>query len=89
MTILTFNIRYGLAEDGEHSWPLRRHATAQVIREIDADIVCFQEDLDFQLQYLLGQLPDYAAYSVGRDDGDKEGEACTILWRKSRFAPLD
>ena len=89
MTILTFNIRYGLAEDGEHSWPLRRHATAQVIREINADIVCLQEDLDFQLGYLLEQLPDYAAYSVGRDDGVKEGEACTILWRKSRFAPLD
>jgi endonuclease/exonuclease/phosphatase family metal-dependent hydrolase len=89
MTILTFNIRNGHADDGSHSWPLRRHATAQVIREANAEIVCLQEVFDFQLAYLLEQLPEYAAYSVGRDDGDRAGEACSILWRKSRFAPLD
>lgn len=89
MTILTFNIRNGLASDGEHAWPNRRQFTAQVIREANADIVCLQEAYDFQLDYLLEQLPDYAAYSVGRDDGKSDGEACSILWRKSRFAPVD
>lgn len=89
MRLLTFNIRNGLAEDGEHAWPNRRHVTAQVIREANADLVCLQEAFDFQLDYLLGELPDYAAYSAGRDDGERDGEACSILWKKSRFAPLD
>lgn len=89
MTILTFNIRNGRADDGDHSWPNRRHVTAQVIRDANADIVCLQEVFDFQLDYLLEQLPEYAVYSAGRDDGEREGEACSILWRKGRYAPLD
>jgi len=89
MKILTFNIRNGNADDGNHSWEHRRHITAKVIGDAGADIVCLQEVFAFQLDYLLEQLQEYAVYSVGRDDGEREGEACSILWRKSRFAPLD
>ena len=79
--VLTFNIRNGLANDGASSWEHRRELTAKVIRDSNADIIALQEVYEFQLEYLRVELSDYADYSVGREDGDKEGERCAILWR--------
>jgi endonuclease/exonuclease/phosphatase family metal-dependent hydrolase len=83
--VMTFNIRNGLADDGANSWEFRRELTAQVIRESNADIIGLQEVYEFQLSYLLSELPDYQCYSVGREDGTSQGEHCSILWRKGLF----
>ena len=85
MKILTFNIRNGLANDGINSWEHRRGLTARTIREASADIIGLQEVYDFQLSYLLAELPDYQCYSVGREDGESQGEQSSILWRKDAF----
>ena len=87
--VMTFNIRNGLADDGSNSWEHRRHLTAQVIRDSNADIIGLQEVFEFQLEYLKGELPEYAFYSVGREDGDNHGEQCSILWRADIFHPFD
>lgn len=81
MTILTFNIRNGLANDGVNSWVHRRELTADAIKATSADIIGLQEVYDFQLRYLLAKLPNYRCYSVGREDGASQGEQCSILWR--------
>ena len=85
MTILTFNIRNGLAKDGINSWENRKNLTAKTIQEAQADIIGLQEVYDFQLEYLLIQLPEYQCYSIGREDGASAGEHCSILWRKDSF----
>ena len=85
MMILTFNIRNGLAADGEHSWERRKRLTSQTIRDTNADIIGLQEVYVFQLVYLLEQLSEYQSYSVGREDGVSAGEQCSILWRRDSF----
>ncbi len=89
MRVMSFNIRNGLADDGVNSWLHRRHLVAKVIRESNADIIGLQEVFEFQLDYLKSELSEYAFYSIGREDGDTEGEQCSILWRADVFHLID
>lgn len=93
LSVLTFNIRFGSADDGPNAWPLRRDAVIAVIRGTPTpnqpapDLVGLQEALAFQLDEILAALPEYAAIGVGRDDGLREGEFSPILYRKDRLRP--
>ena len=84
LTVMTFNIRYGTANDGENAWPNRRGFLFDVIREAGADVVGLQEALDFQIDQILEAVPGYAAVGVGRDDGRRAGEHAAILFRVDR-----
>jgi len=85
LTVMSFNIRYGTARDGENHWSARRHLLFDVIREEDADLIGLQEALDFQIDEILAAAPGYAAIGVGRDDAARAGEYSAILFRKERF----
>jgi endonuclease/exonuclease/phosphatase family metal-dependent hydrolase len=87
--VMTFNIRYGTAEDGENSWRYRREFLFDVIREAAPDIIGTQEALAFQLEELREALPEYAKVGVGRDDGLVSGEFSAILYRIQDFEVLD
>ena len=82
--VATFNIRSGLAPDGRNLWPLRRSATAAMIRRLDADVVGLQEVFRWQLRYLLGGLDGYEASGEGRSHR-RRGEACPVLTRTARL----
>ncbi|TWT78293.1 Endonuclease/Exonuclease/phosphatase family protein [Posidoniimonas polymericola] len=86
---MTFNIRYGTANDGENRWPLRREAVAETIRRCDPDLLGVQEALDFQLDYLDQQLDGYEVIGVGRDDGRRRGEFAALLVRSDRLEVVD
>ena len=45
LKIMSFNIRYGTAKDGENHWTARREMVFEVIREQDADLVGLQDAL--------------------------------------------
>ena len=81
MRVVTFNIRNGLAEDGPFAWPLRRARLLQLLRELDADVICLQEVLDFQLDEIAATLADYSFVGVARDDGRRAGEFVPIFYR--------
>ncbi len=85
LRVMSFNIRYGTADDGEDSWPLRRNLVVQVIAQQDPDVFGVQEALHFQLDELMSGLGDYALIGVGRDDGRTRGEYTAVLYRASRF----
>lgn len=85
-TVMTFNIRYGTANDGDNSWPNRDHLVMQVIHDRDAQIVGVQEALAFQLDEITAQFPHYAVIGVGRDDGKSKGEYSAILYDTREFA---
>ena len=85
---MSFNIRYGTANDGENAWPLRRELVAEVVRDFDAEVVGLQEALHFQLQELESRLPGYGWEGVGRDDGREAGEYAAILYREDRMELL-
>ena len=79
LAVMSFNIRYGTANDGDNHWTLRREFLVDVVREADADLVGLQEALDGQIAELLKALPQYGVVGVGRDDGRTRGEYAAIL----------
>ena len=89
LTVMSFNIRYGTAKDGENAWPARRTMLFDVVREQDADLIGLQEALDDQITEIVTAVPGYAVVGVGRDDGGKAGEFSAILFRKDRFRVAD
>jgi len=89
LTVLSFNIRYGTAKDGENEWSHRKSLLFDVVREQDADIIGLQEALDFQIDEITAAVPAYATIGVGRDDGRARGEFAAILFRKGRFRVAD
>jgi endonuclease/exonuclease/phosphatase family metal-dependent hydrolase len=85
---MSFNLRYGTADDGDNSWPLRRDLVFRVIREHGPDVLGSQEVLRFQLDELRDALPEYGEVGVGRNDGEEAGEYAAILFRSSRLQPI-
>jgi endonuclease/exonuclease/phosphatase family metal-dependent hydrolase len=85
ITVMSFNLRFGTADDGDDSWAHRRDLVAEVIREQAPDIMGTQEALRFQLDELASALPEYTEIGVGRDDGGTGGEYAAILFRSARY----
>jgi len=86
--VMTFNIRYGAANDGANSWQFRRGLTAEAILAFQPDLLGMQEVLAFQAKHLRAQLPGYGFHGVGREDGREKGEFCPVMFRTDRFAKL-
>ena len=82
--IMTFNIRYDTARDGENRWDKRKALACQVIRDCSPDILGIQEANRHQLDVFTEDLPEYTEVGLGRDGGRK-GEYSAILFRKDRF----
>jgi hypothetical protein len=89
LAVMSFNIRYGTANDGDNHWTRRRGFLVDVMRDADADLVGLQEALDHQIAALLQALPPYGVIGVGRDDGRTRGEYAAILYRRDRFRVAD
>lgn len=85
LSVMSFNIRYGTANDGDNHWTRRREMLFALLRTENADLIGLQEALRFQIDEILAAVPGYAAVGVGRDDGKAAGEASTILYRTTRF----
>ncbi len=86
---VTFNIRYGTADDGPNRWDRRRESVFSLLAEYGADVLALQEALDFQVEQIGRALPVYEYVFVCRDDGNRAGESCPIFYRKDRFERLD
>ncbi|MCG3126921.1 MAG: hypothetical protein CHACPFDD_01776 [Phycisphaerae bacterium] len=87
--VMSFNIRYGTADDGANRWEVRQPFVLETIRAAEPDILAMQEVLAFQADELREQLSDYAFVGVGRDDGERAGEMAPIMFRKRRFSLVD
>jgi endonuclease/exonuclease/phosphatase family metal-dependent hydrolase len=85
LVVMSFNIRYGTANDGENAWPRRQRMVIERLRANVADVVGLQEALRFQIDEILAALPEYKAVGVGRDDGKESGEHAAILYRHARL----
>lgn len=83
--VMSFNIRYGTADDRENAWSNRKELVFNIISEYQPDLIGVQEALDFQLEEIIDNLPEYDYVGVGRDDGVTKGEFSAILYLKSRY----
>ncbi len=86
--VMSFNIRYGTAADGEDAWALRREMVVALIARENPALLGIQEALRFQLQEILDDLPGYRSVGVGRDDGYEAGEFSPILFDSHRLELL-
>jgi len=85
---MTFNIRYGAADDGADSWPHRKDLVVETIELFRPDLFGVQEALDFQVEFLREHLPEFSAHGRGRD-ADGSGEQSALFFRTERFELLD
>jgi endonuclease/exonuclease/phosphatase family metal-dependent hydrolase len=85
---MTFNIRYGTADDGENSWPNRRGLVADIIAGETPDVLAIQEGLAFQLEDLGDALAGYRKIGQHRDGG-LEGEFSGLFVNEARVRILD
>jgi len=85
LKVMTFNIRYGTADDGENRWENRRQMVIDVLRDNSPNVVGLQEALDFQIAEIHNALAKYGRIGVAREDGKTEGEYSAILYRLDHF----
>ncbi len=87
--VMSFNIRYGTADDGENHWDQRREFLIDTIREFEPDLLGTQETLGFQKDYIAEQMSELESFGVGRDHGDDEGEMTATFYGRDRFEQID
>ncbi|RQV98064.1 MAG: endonuclease, partial [Calditrichaeota bacterium] len=94
---MTFNIRYGTAEDGENSWEKRKSLLIEMLKKYRPDILGTQESLDFQIEEIKADFPKWAVFGIGRYHGidlperpheSMSGESCRIFYDSTKFVLL-
>jgi endonuclease/exonuclease/phosphatase family metal-dependent hydrolase len=64
MNILTCNIRYFGAKDGDNGWLFRKELCAEVIRSRQPDVIGFQEMWAEQFADLAAALPEFDTFAM-------------------------
>ncbi len=88
LTIMSWNIRTGNAPDGGNAWKFRKELVVETIRQYSPDIICSQEALDFQIDYITNSLSDYRWLGIGRNR-DGGGEHMAVFYKKDNLLPLE
>ncbi|MCC6152966.1 MAG: endonuclease/exonuclease/phosphatase family protein, partial [Candidatus Hydrogenedentes bacterium] len=86
--VMSFNVRYGTADDGPNHWDKRKDILVDTIKAYDPDVVGTQECLDFQAEYVAERLNDYRWFGVGREIGC-DGEYVAVLYKYKKLAPIE
>src|SRR6056297_1651233 len=86
LRVMSFNIRYGAADDGENRWELRKEMVVDVINEFSPDLLGLQEALAFQSDYIGSKLDGYQYF--GRSRMTTPNEHCGIFVKVDRFVQL-
>lgn len=58
-SVMTLNLRFGLANDGPNRWEFRKHRLISLFRKYHPDIIGFQEAQSIQIDFLCTILPDH------------------------------
>jgi len=89
--VMSFNIRYGLADDGENHWHNRKSLALARVRAFAPDLLGLQECRDdHQADFVRLGLPDYHFLGIHRQGpGDTALEMAPLLFRRAAFTLLD
>lgn len=87
--VMSFNIRYGTADDGENRWERRRAMAVARIRSFEPDLLGLQECRDDeQAEYVRLGLPQHDFHGERRGGGGSTAlEMAPVLWRRAAFRP--
>lgn len=95
---MTFNIRYGTADDGDNSWKNRKSILIETLKKYQPDILGTQESLGFQIKEIRAALPNWDVFGVGRYQGielparpheSMDGESCRIFYDTTKFKLIE
>lgn len=88
LKIMSFNIRYNSSSDaGDNAWEKRKSACISMIKDINPDVIGFQEPRFVQRQYLKEKLTNYAFIEIP-GTGDGKGGNVVMIYRKDRFTAV-
>ena len=65
LTVMSYNIRQGSANDGTNSWEFRYPATAMMIEDQKPDVFGIQEAMSYQILFIEDTCRDYRHVGVG------------------------
>ncbi|MFB6130711.1 MAG: endonuclease/exonuclease/phosphatase family protein [Salinigranum sp.] len=85
LRVMSFNVRYDTAEDGDRSWEHRREMVASILRFHRPDVVGLQEPLAHQLADIRERVPRYEWVGQSRREREAVGEFAPIGYRRDRF----
>ena len=81
-TLMTLNLRFGLAHDGDNGWEFRKTVFPEMLAELDPDFLCVQEANDFQVADLAAMLTGHG-YIGARDPAPVFWQNNVIFHRKN------
>lgn len=87
ISFMSYNVRYGLADDGENSWNYRKEFLTSQINFYNSDFIGTQEGLPFQVKYIDSQLSNHSFIGKSRDE-DGKGEYSAIFYNNEKFEVL-
>ena len=86
---VSYNVRYKTSDDtGSKSWDSRKVALCNLLKNIDPDVIGFQEVDPPQMTDLKALLPDYEIFGKHRE-ADNTRRGTPVAYKKSRFELLD
>ena len=88
LRVMSFNIRYGTANDGDNHWDKRHELVVETIHKFAPDLLGTQETLGFQARYLQDNLPEYTYFGSSRDT-NPAGEQCGVFYKTDRFELIE
>jgi len=80
VNVMSFNIRYGAANDGINKWDNRKEFVYETVKQESYDFIGVQEALHFQIQAINAELVDHNVFFRGRGWSPLTGEACGIFY---------
>ncbi|KAF9662744.1 hypothetical protein SADUNF_Sadunf18G0086100 [Salix dunnii] len=90
LTVMTFNLHDDQAEDSPNSWEKRKDLCISVISSYSPTILCTQQGVKTQLDYLQQCLPGYSQLGISRRGSqDSLDEHCTIFYDKEKVELLE
>lgn len=87
LKVMSFNVRYGTADDGPDSWERRKDILGPCVAKFAPDVMGTQECLDFQADFIAATHPEYRWFGPGRE-ADGGGERMAVFYRHSELAPI-
>ncbi|KAI3975554.1 hypothetical protein MKX01_002386 [Papaver californicum] len=90
LTVMTFNLHEDQPENSPNSWEKRRDLCISVITSYSPLILCTQQGLKSQLEFLQQGLPDYDQFGISRNGSqDISDEHCSIFYDKEKVELLE
>jgi len=86
LRVMSFNLRFGSANDGDNHWDKRKQNLVTTIAQFDPDLLGTQETLQFQADYIAEHLSQFTYF--GRSRMKTPNEHCGIFYKTERFTWL-